>query len=374
MKKRDESFEILLDQCLDALQHGEAVEDILARCPAGAAKLEPLLKSAASIRVRATFEPSVDTVAAARARLNDARLARAARPAQPTRSSWFDRFTAKPLPLAAIATIAVIAMTAILVVGPAMQGNPPVTPLPSEGGTIPEGQTPPTTEPTVSPEAEEPTTGDVTPTATITPPAQIDGNFVFYVSDEQNDIGDFQSLTVNVSSIQIKPVGEGPWLDIEPEAPEADLVQLQGERAQELWRGDVPDGEYQTVFVYIESVVGILADSQEEADIKLPSGKLHLETPFSVTGDEPVEFVFDITVHRTGQAGESVHYVLSPQASESGIGQPLDPVEPQENAVGEPEDKPGKAGEAPAAGNATPPSDVVPPGPGPGHPSPKFED
>lgn len=371
MKNGDEQFDTLLDQCLDALQHGETVEHILAGQPGRVAELEPLLKSAASIGARATFEPSADAVAAARARLNQARIARAARPAQPTRSSWFDRFTARPLPLAAIGTIAVIAMTAILVVGPAMESIPPVTPLPSETGTLPDGQTPPTGDPTVSPESEEPTTGSDTPTTTVTPPAKVDGNFVFYVSDEQNDIGDFESLTITVSSIQIKPVGEGPWLDIEPEAPEADLVQLQGKRAQELWRGDVPDGEYQTVFIYIESIVGILADSEEEADIKLPSGKLHLETPFSVFGDEPTEFVFDITVHRTGEAGNGARYILSPQASESGAGQSIEPIKPQDKANGDPEDKPGKAGDDPQGGPNDPP-DVAPPGPGPNHP--KFGD
>ncbi|MFC2009197.1 hypothetical protein ACFLUT_03995, partial [Chloroflexota bacterium] len=137
------------------------------------------------------------------------------------------------------------------------------------------------------------------------------------------------------------------------------------------WRGDVPDGEYQTVFVYIESVVGILADSGELADVKLPSGKLHLETPFSITGDELIEFVFDITVRKTGQAGSGTRYVLSPQASESGAGQPIDRIEPEENAIGNPGDKPGKAGDDPLGGPADPP-DVAPPGPGPTHP--KFGD
>ena len=150
-------------------------------------------------------------------------------------------------------------------------------------------------------------------------------------------------------------------------------MQLQGERALELWRGDVPDGEYQTVFVYIESVVGILADSNEQADVKLPSGKLHLETPFSVTEDELVEFVFDVTVHNTGQAGGGTRYVLSPQASQSGAGQPIDRVEPQDKAIGDPENKPGKAGDDPRGGPTSQP-DVAPPGQGSLHPNPKLGD
>lgn len=375
MRKRDGTFEVLLDQCLDALQNGESVDDILRRSPEYAAKLEPLLRSAASVKDRATYEPSASGTANARARLNQARIARAARPAQPSHASWFDHLAARPTAMAGIATIAVLALTAVLVLRPAMQDQPPIPPAPSDTGTTVEEEEIVSTDKTPTPTEieEEPSGVDDTPTGTISLPPQADGNFVFYVSDEQNDIADFESLVVTVSGIRIQPMGEGPSVEIEPESAEADLVQLQGERAQELWEGDLPEGEYRTVFVYVESLLGILAESGEEAAIKLPSGKLHLETPFSITGDDPVEFVFDITVHKTGGAGDGDRYILSPQASESGPGQPIDPVQPQDKAKGDPEDKSGKSGDDPGAGkDSAPDVETSGPGPGPGQPNRRF--
>lgn len=374
MVRTEDSFDNLLDRCLDALRDGESVESILARAPGHAGRLEPLLRSAATLQEKSTYEPSDRAIAAARTRLNEARIARAASRNRPSRLSWLGRLSARPVATAGIATIAVLALTAVLVLRPFMEDQPPVTPAPSDSTpTTEEGTTSTDETPNPTESGDKSSGGSDIPASTLPLTPHADGNFVFYVSDQPNDIGDFESLIVTVSSIQIKPVDDGPWLEIEPETTEADLVELQGERAQQLWRGDLPKGEYQTVFVHVDSIEGMLAGSGALADVKLPSDKLHLETRFSVTGTDAVEFVFDITVHRTGSAGEETRYILSPQASESGIGQEIDPIQAQHNAQGNNEDKPGKSGDDPQGGADTAP-DVEPPrpGPGPGQPNPRF--
>jgi hypothetical protein len=77
--------------------------------------------------------------------------------------------------------------------------------------------------------------------------------------------------------------------------------------------------------LYIDDVSGVLADplDGEEPYIKLPSGKLQLDLPVQIEDapegeeQEPVAFVYDITVHQAGNSGQ---YILSPQATESGQG------------------------------------------------------
>jgi len=153
---------------------------------------------------------------------------------------------------------------------------------------------------------------------------------VFYLSDAPNDIADFESLSITIRSIELKPRDGGPAVSITPDGPPVDLTPLQGDLAQELWRGEVPEGDYTAVLVQVSSVEGILAASGESADVILPSDKLRVTADFSVGGDEPTSFVFDITVHRTGY-GTPARYILSPQADESGVNRPIQKVEPQGN-------------------------------------------
>jgi hypothetical protein len=154
---------------------------------------------------------------------------------------------------------------------------------------------------------------------------------VFYLSDAPNDIADFESLTVTIEYIELKPRDGGPAVSITPDGSPVDLTPLQGDLAQELWRGDVPEGDYTAVLVQVSVVEGVLAESGESADVDLPSDKLRVSADFSVGGDDPTSFVFDITVHRSGNAGTGARYILFPQADESGADRPIQKVEPQDN-------------------------------------------
>lgn len=157
------------------------------------------------------------------------------------------------------------------------------------------------------------------------------GNFVFYLSDAPNDIANFESLSITVDSVELRPQS-GPAVSMTVEAEPVDLVPLQGDIAQEIWRGDVPPGDYKAVLLHVSAVEGILASSGQSADVVLPSDRLRISMDFSVSGDEATSFVFDVTVHRTGNAGEGARYILSPQASESGVNQPIQPVQGQKGA------------------------------------------
>ncbi len=357
MKQMDANeFDRALDDCLDRVARGETVAQCLALYPQHALRLEPLLRVSETARTAFAFEPSAQGTVRARARMDSARATRAfGQQSRRRMPSLIERLFPRPLSAAAIASVAVIALTALLLVRPALGPDG----IPSIPSSQPPGTTEQPGEAGQTPTQEQEGGPTDTETPPITPAAREEGNFVFYVSDEPNDIGDFESLIITIATIELKPHGDSPWVELTPVESMADLVQLQGDRAQELWRGDVPAGDYSTVFIRVESIEGILSSSGEEADVKLPSDKLHVTSAFSVGGEDTIGFVFDITVHRTGPNGR---YILSPQASESGADHPIDPVQPQENAKGNPDEKPGNGGDGPPNG-AGKPLDIDRPGP-----------
>ncbi len=324
-------FDRALDDCLDRIRRGEGIEQCLANYPWHASRLEPLLRTAQQAQLAYVFEPSPSVTQDARAKLNAARAERAAAARSRPRSRVFGGFSwLRPLPAAAIASAVVIMLTILLLVRPTVTA-PPVTEQPGENDYPAPGE-----------EVAVPVTPDDFEPAFVMPSAHPDGNFAFYLSDEPNAINDFESLTVTVSSIMLKTRGEEPWVKLLPMQKQADLVQLQGNRSLELWRGDVPEGTYTMVFLHIEDVEGILVATGESIDLKLPSNRLHLNMEFELQADELTEFVFDITVRRIGPPENPITYLLLPQASESGIGRDIERVDlhgrPDEPGSQKPED------------------------------------
>lgn len=145
-----------------------------------------------------------------------------------------------------------------------------------------------------------------------------DVNFRLLISDEANAIGDFEQLNVTITSIGVHQGGESAsWTEIKLNpAVTVNLVELQDINATVIWSGQLEDGTYTKVFIYVSEVEGVLSGGDEGEDtIKLPSGKLHILQPFEVTGVEVTEFVYDITVIKAGESGQ---YILQPQIAESG--------------------------------------------------------
>lgn len=261
-----EDFDRILDDCVDRINRGDNLADCLSDYPAHSEKLRPLLQSMYDVQKTYTFTPSADSKRAARQRFH-ATLVK-----QRQTTPLFSFFKAIPRPAVwATITVLVLAIVAALVIRPALN---PTTLVPS-----------------------------------------VDGNFVFLISDEPNDIGDFESLNITISRVGLQAADSLKRLEFAPEMKTVDLTQLQGEQAQEIWRGNVTTGQYSQVYIYVAEVTGKLKSTGQTVDVKLPSGKLHMSIPFEVESDAVTSFTFDITVVAAGQNGK---YILKPQIGDSG--------------------------------------------------------
>jgi hypothetical protein len=269
-----EDFGRILDECIDRINRGDNIAACLSDYPAYSEELEPMLRSMRDVQKTYAFAPSADTKRAARQKFH------AALGKRRQRTPFWSFFRA--IPRAAVwATVAVLvlAMAAVLVIEPVLN---PQTLVPSP-----------------------------------------DGNFAFLISDEPNDIGDFESLNVTISRVGLQAAGSLNRLEFAPETETVDLTQLQGEQSQEIWRGNVTPGQYSQVYIYVSEVTGKLESTGQIVDVKLPSSKLHISMPFEVTSDAVTSFTFDITVVATGNNGK---YILKPQIGESGARQEQGPL------------------------------------------------
>jgi hypothetical protein len=145
------------------------------------------------------------------------------------------------------------------------------------------------------------------------------------------------------------------WIERDVDNRTVDLTELTGPNATLIDSPALPAGEYSKVFVYVSDVEGVLEDGTE-VNVKLPSDRLHLNSPFTAGPNQSVDFVFDISVHKAGKSGK---YILKPVASQSGTDQPIEPVGGPPGDAGPPED-PGSSGDADDGG---PPEDAGDGGP-----------
>jgi len=230
------------------------------------------------------------------------------------------------------------------------------------------------------------TDGSTTTAAQSTTAATDSGTLNLYVSDEQNAISDFEHLNVTITRVGLNPAdddgddagdgdsddtgesgddtnesddtaanaenvtatatetqtespemetepdddaddGEGEWVEYEVDNRTVDLTRLQGANATKLSSFDVSNGTYEKVFVYVSEVNGTLKDGSDQR-VKLPSGKLQLNSEFTVGNGESVDFVFDITAVKAGQSGK---YILKPVISESGTDVEIDRIDEDED-------------------------------------------
>ncbi len=176
--------------------------------------------------------------------------------------------------------------------------------------------------PAVQSGAVQPDSSSPAPVAVAAVTAADEPNFVLLISDEPNDIEDFSELWVTISGIGFVMGDEEGIIQQSFEPVDVPLTDLIGDAAIALWTGELPEGDYVKIFIYVDEVWGTLvAPEGEEAEvveIKLPSNKLQLDMPFDVGEEETTEFVFDISVFKAGNSGQ---YILKPQLTESGQGQ-----------------------------------------------------
>jgi hypothetical protein len=281
----NKSFDEILDECVDRINRGERIEDCLGSYPEHSEELQLLLSAMLDTQRAYQFTPSPEAKWAARQRFNAAREQLERR--WESKPPLFPRILGRPVAWAAVTAVLLISLVSYFGIIPMLS--------PGEPG--------------------------LQPSAT--------GNFAFLISDEVNAIGDFESLSISISSIGLHHLsGEsGQWIKLDPAVQAVDLALLQGDRAQEIWRGDVPEGQYTKVFIQVSSVSGILKETGESVDVKLPSEKLHISKGFEVTSSLMTNFVYDLTVIAAGSTQSGIKYILKPQAGQSGADQRFELIE-----------------------------------------------
>lgn len=280
------SFDRILDECIDRISRGERLESCLADYPEYVKQLEPLLQAMLQTKEAYSFAPSANAKRVAKQRFNATlkSLEQRRQEKQPLFPSLFGWSRA-------LATIAVVIVIALM-------GYFGLRPMLFPAGTIP-----------------EPGPIPIAPS----PQPSTEGNFVFLISDEVNAIGDFESLNVSISKIGLLLGGDtDQWVEFEPEVKQVDLTLVPGDKTQEIWQGNVSEGQYTKVFIYVTDVHGILKETGQTVDVKLPSQKLHISKPFQVTTDTVTSFTYDLTVVATGSPQSGIKYILKPQVDQSG--------------------------------------------------------
>lgn len=268
-----ENFNQILDECIDRINGGQSLEACLTDYPEYREKLEPLLRAVLQTGVAYSFTPSARAKQEARRRFNAA-LEKLERRRQPKRP-LFTRLIVRPGIWATAAAVLVVLVVGYFGLRPLLY---PAAPVPSP-----------------------------------------EGNLVFLISDEVNAIGDFESLNVTIEKIGLQLDGQsGRWVEFRPQVEEVDLTLLPGDEAQQIWRGDVPEGQYSKVFIKVASVSGVLKESGQTVEVKLPGQKLQISKSFQVTADTVTSFTYDLTVVATGSPQSGIKYILKPQVGQSG--------------------------------------------------------
>lgn len=270
-------FDRILDECIDRINHGEKIEACLADYPTHASLLEPFLKAMTQTKATYSFAPSMDAKRIARQRFY------AALEKQRQPPLW-QKVLARRFAGATIAAVVVISIVSFFVLRM-----------------------------TVFTEQ--------IPSMTVSAPST-EGNFVFLVSDEVNAIGDFTDLKVSIEKVRLlQSGGSERWVEFATEVKEFDLTLLPGDKTQELWRGNIPEGEYTKVVMHVTQVRGTLKATGQTIEIKLPSNKLQISKSFRVSAGNVTSFTYDLTVVKAGNARNGGKYLLKPQVADSGASQ-----------------------------------------------------
>jgi hypothetical protein len=289
MLKMANDFDRILDECVDRINRGESLEACIADYPDFVEQLQPLLQAMLQTKAVYSFVPSDSAKRAARQHLNAA-LEQLERRGE-ARHPLFPWLLGRSRVWVAVAAALLLALIGYFGLRPVL----------FPGGTIP-----------------QPGPVLVTPGPQPSP----EGNFVFLISDDVNAIGDFKSVDVSILKIGLLQSGDSDrWVEFEPQVREVDLTLLPGDKAQEIWRGDVPEGQYTKVFIQVSDISGVLKETGKPVDVKLPSSKLQISKPFEITSGSVTSFVYDLTVVAAGSPQSGIKYILKPQVGQSGADQ-----------------------------------------------------
>jgi hypothetical protein len=141
--------------------------------------------------------------------------------------------------------------------------------------------------------------------------------------DDEPDVDDAEREGADDDEADGDDAEDGEWVEYEVDNRTVDLTQLKGANATKLSTLEMANGTYEKVFVYVSTVDGTLKDGSDQR-VKLPSGKLQLDSEFTVGDGGEVDFVFDTTAFEAGNSGK---YILKPVISESGTDVEIDDVD-----------------------------------------------
>lgn len=269
------NFDEILDECIDRINRGEPMDTCLADYPGQAEELRPLLLTVNHTKTAYSFTPEDAAKRANRLRFFAALEKRRQVP-------FWRRMLTQRMVWTTIVTAVVLLVAGYFGLRTAVSPAEP----PSEIVSAPSAE----------------------------------GNFAFLVSDQVNALADFSNLFVTIDTVSMLNSSQpAKWIQFAPETNQFDLTLLPGSITQELWRGNVPEGNYTKVVIYVSKVEGTLKSTGEIIEIKLPSNKLQLSLPFQVNSNEITSFTYDLTVIHTGKGQGGQRYLLKPQISESGV-------------------------------------------------------
>jgi hypothetical protein len=261
-------FERILDDCIDRISKGETIDACLRDYPGQAAELRRSLSAVSGIKRAGAFTPSKEAKRAARERFIHARAESNAPGARP----FFSRVARWPVALVATAALMLVAVLGYNALQPGISPYVPV--------------------------------------------ASPQGNFVFLVTDAVNAIADFSSLDVTIDKIGL--LTDSGWIEFVPQVTTIDLTMLPDGKTQAVWRGDMPEGRYSKVFIYVSSISGVLKTNSQGVEVKLPGNKIQVNTSFEVKPGAVAGFTFDLTVTSSGNPKNGPHYMLKGQAGPAG--------------------------------------------------------
>lgn len=210
------------------------------------------------------------------------------------------------------------------------------------------------------------------------------------ITDQPNDIDDFEELIVSIDGIWLKPVegdeeaedtDETESMDTEAgdqtetggnetvesdeaeteddsgryyvefeESQQANLVELQGPNTALIDETELEAREYQFLQLDVGDTTGVLADSGEEADVETPgNAPLKFNQGFEIRPEETTRFIADFAPNRTGQG----RYIIRPVASGTQVLYGDEEYEPS-SGDGSTEEETETGGDGGAGGNGGP--------------------
>lgn len=137
------------------------------------------------------------------------------------------------------------------------------------------------------------------------------GTLSTYVSDQPGDIGDFDTLLIQVDGIRVKP--EEEEVQRHEADAEVDLTELVGEASALINEMDLETGTYGFLQLDAEATEATL-NGGGSATVDVPGdAPLKFAKEFEIRSDQTTSFTADFTPVKQGQTDR---YVLQPVADE----------------------------------------------------------